>query len=144
VDVDFMRNVVAGYKYALFTKIDVPIEELTGQIAIREKSHLRTSKLNLRIINDLEAAAFHDGYYLATGLSNGSCQNVLCNGAECAVIALGQKCRFPLEARPSIESVGIDAFMLATKVGWDVYPIGRSLPPPKIKYGVTLGLVLIV
>ncbi len=42
-----------------------------------------------------------------------------------------------------MEAVGMDAFMMATKVGWDVYPIGVSISPTEIPHGTMLGLVLI-
>jgi len=32
---------------------------------------------------------------------------------------------------------------MATKVGWDIYPIGLSTSPEEVPYGLRLGLVLI-
>jgi hypothetical protein len=37
----------------------------------------------------------------------------------------------------------MDAFTMATKVGWDIYPIGLSTSPEDVPYGSLLGLVLI-
>jgi len=42
-----------------------------------------------------------------------------------------------------MEAVGIDAFTMAAKVGWDIYPIGGSTLPDKVPHGTKLGLVLI-
>jgi len=42
-----------------------------------------------------------------------------------------------------MEAVGMDAFTMATKFGWEIYPIGRSTSPEEVPYGLMLGLVLI-
>jgi hypothetical protein len=42
-----------------------------------------------------------------------------------------------------MEAVGMDANTMATKVGWDMYPIGQSISTEEIPYGLLLGLVLI-
>jgi hypothetical protein len=42
-----------------------------------------------------------------------------------------------------MEGVGMNAYLMATKVGWDIYPIGKSILPSEVPYGSKLGLVLI-
>jgi len=42
-----------------------------------------------------------------------------------------------------MEAVGMDANAMATKVGWEIYPVGRSKSPEDVPYGSLLGLVLI-
>jgi len=37
----------------------------------------------------------------------------------------------------------MDANTMATKVGWNIYPIGQSRSPEEIPYVSLLGLVLI-
>lgn len=37
----------------------------------------------------------------------------------------------------------MDVFTLATKVGWNVYPIGASISPADIPCGGTYGIILI-
>jgi hypothetical protein len=37
----------------------------------------------------------------------------------------------------------MDAFTMAAKVGWEIYPVGRSTSPEDVPYGSLLGLVLI-
>ncbi len=47
-------------------------------------------------------------------------------------------------ARPSVESVGIDIFKLASEVGWEIYPIGgKKETLQSVKRAMVLGLVLI-
>jgi len=57
----------------------------------------------------LETTAFGNGYYLAMGISQYSCNAALCGSGECQVLK-GNKCANPLKARPSMEGVGIDVF----------------------------------
>ncbi len=47
----------------------------------------------------------------------------------------------PHRARASMEAVGIDVYKLATKVGWDIYPIGKA--PSDAPYGTIAGIVFI-
>jgi len=42
-----------------------------------------------------------------------------------------------------MEAVGIDAYKLATSLGWDVYPIGSDCDPLDIPKGSLMGLVLV-
>jgi len=140
---DFMRKVVSGFKYAVLIKQDIPILELSGPEAAATKPYLPYAQRNYRMVTELESAAFGDGYYLAVGLGNGSCQSILCQDAACVALESGKTCRFPTQARPSMESVGIDVYQLVTRVGWDIYPIGRSLPAAEVKQGMLVGLVLI-
>jgi len=42
-----------------------------------------------------------------------------------------------------MEGAGMDVYAMATKVGWDIYPLGRAAPPPDVPFGALLGLVLI-
>jgi predicted metal-binding protein len=135
-DLDFIRKVVAKYRYALFILTRFP----TGP-AEPEKSHPLAISGGLKsheIIAKVEAAAFHAGYYLAMGLGAGSCKPVFCVDAVCSVIK-GEGCRQGLKARYSMESWGMDAFLMAARAGWEVYPGGEGDVP----FMVTMGLVLV-
>jgi len=42
-----------------------------------------------------------------------------------------------------MEAVGMDVFRMATKAGWDVYPIGASIDPSEVPFGAVYGIVFI-
>ncbi len=43
-----------------------------------------------------------------------------------------------------MEAVGIDVFGLATKVGWDVYPVAvRNVDPDSIGCAISVGIVFV-
>jgi len=95
------------------------------------------------IVAKIEAQAFYDGYYLALGFGSGSCKSIFCQDTDCQALVPGQSCPHHLKARASMEAVGIDCFSMATRVGWDIYPIGYETTPEEVPYGLRLGLVLI-
>lgn len=66
-----------------------------------------------RLVNKLEAAAFKEGFYFATGLIGGEC--LLCK--ECVGQKSGNPCRRPFEARPSMEAMGIDVLKTCENAG---------------------------
>jgi predicted metal-binding protein len=135
-DLDFIRKVAAKYQYAVFILTRFPSASSEApkahplSISGGEKSH--------EIIAKIEAEAFHEGYYLAMGLGAGSCKPLYCPDAACTVLK-GEGCRQGLKARYSMESWGMDAFLMAARTGWEVYPGGKSDVP----FMVTLGLVFI-
>ncbi len=135
-DLDFIRKVTGRYRYALFILTRFPAGG-----AASDPHHPLTISGGLKsheIISKVEAAAFHEGYYLAMGLGAGSCKPVFCPDSECDVLK-GKGCRHGLKARYSMESWGMDAFLMAARVGWEIYPDGKSDAP----FLVTLGLVFI-
>lgn len=95
-----------------------------------------------KLIAEVEGAAFHDGHYFATGFASGSCKSALCTDRDCAVLA-GQKCRHDQKARPAMEAVGIDCFLLAARLGWDIYPIGGATKAEQIPAAHLMSLILI-
>lgn len=143
LDLDLMRKIVNDFRYAIFTKIEVPSEEITVPQVLENGLHVRTVIKDHEIVSKIEAEAFYDGYYLAMGFADGSCKTYFCPNLECSALIPGQSCRHPRRARPSMEAVGINAYLLATRVGWSIYPIGRNTSPSDVPYGVSLGLVLI-
>ena len=66
-----------------------------------------------KLVNQLEAIAFKEGFYLAAGLIGGDCG--LCD--ECVRPNSGEPCRRPFEARPSMEAMGIDVLRTCRDVG---------------------------
>ncbi len=144
--VELMEKVIGKYKYGILIKHEVTpkrdfVNPGKGKIYLtRIAKHHREL---MRLVAKLEIVAFNDGYYLAMGFGGGSCKAVLCKGAPCARLQ-GESCRFPLVARPSMESVGIDAFNIASKVGWEIYPIGpKDADPEQIPCALSVGLLLI-
>jgi len=142
MDLDMVRKVVNGFRYAVFYMIRVPSAELTGPDFKAKKTGAPSAMKNWEVSGKVEAAAFFDGYYLAMGFAGGPCEPYLCANQECSV-PLGRGCRQPYVARPSMEGVGMDAFKMAARVGWEVYPISRNIPPEEVPHGTKLGLVLI-
>jgi len=73
-----------------------------------------------------------------------ACKELLCFlHDDCPVISEKKPCRHPDLARPAMEASGMDVFRMAAGVGWDIYPIGRSLDPEDVPRGLLLGMVLI-
>lgn len=150
-ELDFMRKVFSQYRWAVVFKRDIMNVEdytATSEAQRRERQtqpgtgggfHEKTHD----IVGRLESYVQSEGYDLALGFTGGSCKGNLCHGAPCAVFQNGS-CRFPLQARPSMEAVGIDVFDLANKVGWDSYMIRGIEPDPcTIPYGISAGIVFV-
>ena len=143
MDLDLVRRIVNNFHHAIFIHIEAPSEEIAGREALDKKLFIRSRIINYEVVSKIEAEAFYDGYHLALGFAGGACLDVLCPGSECSALVPGQGCRHRLKARGSMEGVGIDAFTMAAKVGWDVYPLGAGISPSEVPHGSNLGLVLI-
>jgi len=138
-----MRRVIKKYRWAILFKTEVePKEDFvddekwhTGHIQHQRKIH--------EIASSIEALAFNDGYYFATGFAAGGCKTALCNGQYCQFLDSG-RCRFPLKSRPSMEGVGIDVYRLVTESGWDIYPVAiRDVDPDSVRCAISAGIVFI-
>ncbi|KJS18488.1 MAG: hypothetical protein VR69_00455 [Peptococcaceae bacterium BRH_c4b] len=142
-DVEVFKKAIRKCNYAILIKYNVePAEDFADR-----KISLKNAKLHERqiakIVAEVEIAAFQDGYYLAMGLSCGSCRSYLCNDEICQFLDSG-RCKFPRVARPSMEAMGIDVYKLVATVGWDIYPIG----PEKVHHSTipsasAVGIVFI-
>ena len=143
MDLDLVRKTVNNFKYGILYMIKLPSEELAGPEAKAKKRSLPSQITNWEIATKVESEAFYDGYYLAMGFAGGPCNIVYCPDMRCKVLAAGKACDHALMVRPSLEGSGMDAYLMATKAGWDIYPIGGSIPPAEVPCGVKLGLVLI-
>lgn len=154
LDTDKIRELVSCYQQALLVKLnmdsglmageDLGVIDDGGKVVPSKK--LRQLLNQYRKLNDLvtelESQAFYDGHYLAVSFAAGDCNSVYCNFQECQVLK-GNPCRFPLRARPSMESSSINAYLMAAEAGWDVYPIGSNCDPDNVPHGTLLGLVLV-
>jgi predicted metal-binding protein len=143
MDLELVRKVVNNFRYAIFYMLRVPSSELAGPEYKERKLGKRSAMKNWEISAKIESEAFYDGYHLAMAFAGGPCESYLCPNEECSALVPGQGCRHPYLSRPSMEGVGMDAFTMAAKVGWEVYPIGRSISPSEVPHGTKLGLVFI-
>ncbi|MHA1859333.1 MAG: DUF2284 domain-containing protein [Candidatus Thorarchaeota archaeon] len=132
---DEFRALVNRYRHAIFLKVDVH----SGRL---EDHAMATRRTVIDIVWRLESAAFYDGYYLATGFGGTNCKDPFCRNVECTAIA-GKGCRHPYKARPGMHGLGIDAFRMAARLGWGVYPMGTSSDGTSVPFMTTMGLVLI-
>jgi len=143
MDLELVRKVVNNFRYAIFTKLEIPSEEMVGPEARDKRLYIPTQRKKHEIVSKVEAEAYYDGYYFALGFAGGSCKSAFCPDVECSALTPGQPCRHPVRGRTSMEGVGMDVFTMAARVGWDLYPIGGALSPSDVPYGARLGLVLI-
>jgi len=143
MDLEQVRKIVNNFHYGIFTIIQTPSKVMAGHSDedVRERNRARIK--NHEMISKIEAEAFYDGYHLALGLADGPCKLIFCPNNECSALVPGQSCRHSLRARFSMEGVGMDAYTMAARVGWDIYPIGRATSPSDVPHGTVLGLVLI-
>ncbi len=139
-DLETVRNIVSKYTYAVFIYNRFHADTFTT--GIRTKTAIDSRLKNHGIVGEIENAAFNDGYYLATGLADGPCKLLYCPDQECQVLA-GKRCRFAFKARYAMESWGLDAYRMAARAGWEIYPIGCRTAPTDVPHSVTLGLVLV-
>jgi predicted metal-binding protein len=139
---DLMRNAISRYTWAVLFAVDViPPEEFSDR-SVQREAVVNWAKKCLDITNRIETLAFGSGYYLATGFAQYSCLRILCRQDRCLVLE-GGKCPYPLQSRPSMEGTGMDVYRLVTKVGWDIYPIYRSVNPKEVPRALSVGIVFI-
>ena len=142
-DIDTMKKTMKKYRWAVLVKYDVPdIDDFVDQKKWL-KGHEKHQRKIHDIVSAIESIAFNDGYYFSVAFSAGGCKTALCSGMACQFLDSG-RCRFPLKSRPSMEGVGIDAFDLIARAGWDVYPIAsKYADPDSIKCAVSVGIIFI-
>jgi predicted metal-binding protein len=139
-----MRKTLSKYKWVIVFKTEVKPKEDFVDDEKWHKGHIPHQHKVHDIGSSIESLAFNDGYYFATAFGAGGCKTALCGGQYCQVLDSG-RCRFPLKSRPSMEGAGIDVFNLATKVGWDIYPVAvRGVDKDSIKCAVSVGIIFIV
>jgi predicted metal-binding protein len=142
-DTDFMRRALSRYQWAIVFALDVlPVSEFSDR-DVQRKAGVQWTKRNIEITGRLETTAFGNGYYLAMGFCQSSCNATLCASEKCQVLQ-GNKCAHPLKARPSMEGIGIDVYRLVRKVGWEMYPIYRSVDPTTVPQALAVGIVFIL
>jgi len=139
---EFMKKALSRYHHAvLFALQIIPVEHFSVRSTQRHAA-ADWSRRCFEIAGTLETLAFGNGYYLAMGFTQGSCRRALCGQDQCLALA-GGTCPYPLKARPSMESVGIDVYGLVTRVGWRIYPIYRSVNPAEVPSALSVGIVFV-
>jgi predicted metal-binding protein len=123
ISVDEFSGIVRLYRKAIILQIEADVDS-----SDKSKRHLdRNVCRNLerstsavkwerklhKLVNQMEAIAFKQGFYLAAGLIGGNCH--LCR--ECIAPQSGKLCRHPFEARPSMEAMGIDVVKTCKRAG---------------------------
>ncbi len=138
---EFMRKALGRFNWAILFKTDVPPEDfadISRYYPHGQKHQRKTGEIAAKI----ELQAFADGYRFAVGFGAGGCRDTLCNGGLCQMLDSG-RCPHILRARPSMEAVGIDACDLINKVGWEIYPIYRTVEPESVPCAISVGIVFI-
>ncbi len=139
---DLMREAIRRYTWALLFALDVIPPREFADHSIEREAVVKWGKKCFEITSRVETLAFGRGYYLAMGLGQASCLKILCGQERCLVLG-GGRCPYPLQSRPSMESSGIDVFRLVTKVGWEIYPIYRSVDPKAVPRALSVGIVFV-
>jgi predicted metal-binding protein len=137
LNVGEVQNAINSYQTGILLRWVFPKEKVLGS-----SSDIRRDIFDT--ISIIESAAFYDGYYLACGFATGSCRSGLCKNMDCQALTTSDKgCRHPLLARPSMEAMSLDAYGMAARAGWEIYPAGKNCPE-QIDVLNRIGIVLIV
>ncbi len=137
-----LREILKKYSWAVIFTLDVDPEVIVRDKATT-KERLAAFQKVYKLVGEVESLAFYDGHYLAFGLGAGGCRHIFCSQQEGCQAMDGQRCRFSLISRPSMEAVGIDVYQLVARQGWDIYPIGSGAKPGEMPKGVLTGLVIV-
>lgn len=137
-----LRELLKKYEWAVFFIKDIPSE-----VIVRDKATIKERVAAyqevFKIVSDVESMAFYDGHYLAFGFGAGSCRHTFCGLQKDCQAMKGEKCRFSLISRPSMEAVGIDVYKMVASAGWEIYPIGSGARPENIPKGTLAGLIIV-
>jgi predicted metal-binding protein len=137
-----LRELLEKYKWAVLFVKDVPSE-----VIVRDKATIKERvavyQEVFKIVSEVESMAFYDGHYLTFGFGAGSCRHTFCGQQKSCQAMEGERCRFSLISRPSMEAVGIDVYKMVTAAGWDIYPIGSNARPEDMPKGTLAGIVIV-
>jgi predicted metal-binding protein len=135
-ELDVIRKIVNGFTRAILLKIDAAPDTI-------EKGDSAIALKHSKIVSQIEAMAFYDGYYLALGFGGTACKATFCSAKDCSAMTKGQSCRFSFQSRVSMHGAGMDVFKMASRAGWDIYPVGSSTKTADVPFVSHIGLVLI-
>lgn len=132
------RKLLAGYRQAVFLKIDVPAEVLFSSES-RE-----VFQLLHEMVAGVERSAAAMGFTGAKAYAGGSCKAIFCHEQlACLALLEGGKCRNPASARPSMSGFGIDVASLYAAAGWEMQWVMHHPDATSTKMANVCGLVLI-
>ena len=151
-----MKDLVSRYEWGVFFRVGVSPKIIAakglGQAISSGIMDPAGDVLNLggyyllvfTLVKILEKEAEKLGYGRPVGFGAGNCRDPLCHlRPVCRNLVTDLGCRHPEMSSPSLESCGVDAFTMAARIGWDMYPIGGSCEPDGPRRGSLLGLVLV-
>jgi predicted metal-binding protein len=117
------RRVLSHYRQAVLLRME--------RAGSGWKTETRRRRQMSEVVAALERELFLAGRYRAWGMGAGSCR--LCK--ECDP---SSPCRFPDQARPSMEACGIDVYATVRQAGWEIEVVQTKESPFRL-----FGLVLI-
>lgn len=131
------RALLTQYENAVVFKIDVLSKILLSNERFNEFRKI------YEIAAWLEAFAKAAGFSKSKGFAAGSCKPVFCPEYQCQALIDGKICRYPDEARPSMEAVGTNVFKLVKAVGWEIHKITENSDPESVQDGILVGMLLV-
>jgi predicted metal-binding protein len=144
-DLDFVRKLIARYHNGILFCVKGDPRDFVGTDFLKRVGRKNRAKTTLNTIcSEVESRAFYEGYHFALALGQGPCKSFWCPDQPCSAFELEKACRFSLKARTSVEALGIDAFTMAAKRGWEIYPCGARVEPDKLPHVLLIGLILII
>jgi len=112
-----MRRMLKEYQQGVFIRLIIPIDQISGERAVKENRMAPCRKRLNEIVSTLESQAFYDGYPLAMGFEAGPCKRAFCPDEDFSALIRGKGCRHPLRGRPSMESAGMNVYAMAARAG---------------------------
>ena len=144
-DLDFVRKLIARYSWAILFCVKGDTKDFAGADFVKRAGRKNRAKSTVvTICSEVESRAFYEGYPFALALGQGPCKSFWCPDKPCSGLEPDKACRFSLKARSSAEAMGIDAFTMAAKRGWEIYPCGARVEADKLPHVLLIGLILIV
>ena len=144
-DLDFVRKLIARYSRGILFCVKGDTKDFVGPDFLKKVGRNNRAKSTLNTIcSEIESRAFYEGYPFALALGQGPCKTFWCPDQPCSGLEPGKACRFALKARASVESLGMDAYTMAAKQGWEIYPCGARVEVDKLPHVLLIGLILII
>ncbi len=132
------RSWLKSYEYALFIRLEVPMESLLSH------EYKDIMRLLHEMVADIEEEAVRKGYTTARGFAGGSCKELFCSAfTDCNVLERQSECRNPGRSRPSMSGFGINVSKLKDIAGWSDQRRPGTDKPDQLEMGAVYGLILV-